>query len=185
MLLPELAAAFGPDLTVRQHGADTHAWDPLAHLRVTTTAMGEVARLVDAVAHRHAAVDGWRPEGVGTTRTGWCPGAGALSGWQGASRGPGGDAGGVARAMGERGRAIRAGAIACDVRGRAERGYGNGRVTGKWPRRRAVETAAWCVGWWCRDSFRWRGTAGGGIRWLRTRTLALVAPRPRRAAGTR
>ena len=53
-ILPELAAAFGPDLIVSQHGADSHAWDPLAHLRVTTTAMGEAARLVDAVAHRYA-----------------------------------------------------------------------------------------------------------------------------------
>ena len=54
VLLPELAAVFGPDLIVSQHGADTHAWDPLAHLRVTTTAMGEAARLVDRVAHGHA-----------------------------------------------------------------------------------------------------------------------------------
>ena len=53
-LLPELAAAFGPDLIVSQHGSDSHAWDPLAHLRVTTTAMGEAARLVDAMAHGHA-----------------------------------------------------------------------------------------------------------------------------------
>jgi acetoin utilization protein AcuC len=53
-LLPELAAAFGPDLIVSQHGADSHAWDPLAHLRNTTTAMAEAARLVDALAHRHA-----------------------------------------------------------------------------------------------------------------------------------
>ena len=53
-LVPALAAAFGPDLVVSQHGADSHAWDPLAHLRVTTTAMGEAARVVDAVAHRHA-----------------------------------------------------------------------------------------------------------------------------------
>jgi acetoin utilization protein AcuC len=53
-LLPEVAAAFGPDLVVSQHGADSHAWDPLAHLQVTTTAMGEAARLVDRVAHRHA-----------------------------------------------------------------------------------------------------------------------------------
>ena len=53
-LLPELAAAFGPDLVVSQHGADSHAWDPLAHLRVSTTAMGEAARLVDTVAHRYA-----------------------------------------------------------------------------------------------------------------------------------
>ena len=53
-LAPELAAAFGPDLVVSQHGADSHAWDPLAHLRNTTTAMGEAARLVDAIAHREA-----------------------------------------------------------------------------------------------------------------------------------
>src|SRR3954454_14712024 len=51
-LLPEVAAAFGPDIVVSQHGADSHAWDPLAHLRVTTTAMGEAARIVDTVAHR-------------------------------------------------------------------------------------------------------------------------------------
>jgi acetoin utilization protein AcuC len=54
LLVPELAAAFGPDLIVSQHGADSHAWDPLAHLRNTTTAMGEAARLVDAIAHREA-----------------------------------------------------------------------------------------------------------------------------------
>ena len=54
-LLPELAATFGPDVIVSQHGADSHAWDPLAHLNVTTTAMGEAARLVDGLAHRHAA----------------------------------------------------------------------------------------------------------------------------------
>jgi acetoin utilization protein AcuC len=53
-LLPALAATFGPDVIVSQHGADTHAWDPLAHLRVTTTAMGAAARLVDSVAHRWA-----------------------------------------------------------------------------------------------------------------------------------
>ncbi len=53
-LIPSLAAAFGPDVVVSQHGADTHAWDPLAHLRVTTTAMGEAARMVDRVAHRWA-----------------------------------------------------------------------------------------------------------------------------------
>jgi acetoin utilization protein AcuC len=53
-LVPALAAAFGPDVVVSQHGADSHAWDPLAHLRMTTTAMGEAARITDAVAHRWA-----------------------------------------------------------------------------------------------------------------------------------
>jgi acetoin utilization protein AcuC len=54
MLLPELASSFGPEIIVSQHGSDTHAWDPLAHLDVTTTAMGAAARLVDTVAHRWA-----------------------------------------------------------------------------------------------------------------------------------
>lgn len=53
-LVPELAAAFAPDLIVSQHGCDTHATDPLAHLNVTTTAIGAAARLVDAIAHRWA-----------------------------------------------------------------------------------------------------------------------------------
>ena len=54
LLLPELAATFAPDLIVSQHGADLHAWDPLAHLNVTTTAHGAAARLVDTLAHRYA-----------------------------------------------------------------------------------------------------------------------------------
>ena len=54
LLVPSLAAAFQPDIVVSQHGADSHAFDPLAHLRVTTTAMGAAARTVDAVAHRWA-----------------------------------------------------------------------------------------------------------------------------------
>ncbi len=53
-LLPELAATFGPDVIVSQHGADSHAWDPLANLAITTTAHGAAARLVDCLAHRHA-----------------------------------------------------------------------------------------------------------------------------------
>ena len=53
-LVPELAAAFEPDIVVSQHGADSHLWDPLAHLRNTTTAMGAAARLVHDLAHEHA-----------------------------------------------------------------------------------------------------------------------------------
>jgi acetoin utilization protein AcuC len=52
-LVPDLAAAFRPDVIVSQHGADSHAWDPLAHLRNTTTAMGAAARLVHDLAHEH------------------------------------------------------------------------------------------------------------------------------------
>ena len=53
-VLPRLAQRFKPDLVVSQHGADSHAYDPLAHLQITTTAMGEAARLVDSLAHRWA-----------------------------------------------------------------------------------------------------------------------------------
>jgi len=53
-LLPELAAEFRPDLVVSQHGADSHLWDPLAHLRNTVNAMGAAARLVHDLAHEHA-----------------------------------------------------------------------------------------------------------------------------------
>jgi acetoin utilization protein AcuC len=54
VVLPALAERFQPDVIVSQHGADAHAFDPLAHLNVTTTAMGRAARLVDELAHRHA-----------------------------------------------------------------------------------------------------------------------------------
>jgi acetoin utilization protein AcuC len=54
LVLPELADVFRPEVVVSQHGADSHAFDPLAHLRVTTTAMGAAARLVDSLAHRWA-----------------------------------------------------------------------------------------------------------------------------------
>jgi acetoin utilization protein AcuC len=53
-VLPVLAETFKPEVIVSQHGADAHAWDPLAHLNVTTTAMGEAARLVDRLAHEWA-----------------------------------------------------------------------------------------------------------------------------------
>jgi acetoin utilization protein AcuC len=53
-LVPELAAEFRPDIVVSQHGADSHLWDPLAHLRNTVTAMGAAARLVHDLAHEYA-----------------------------------------------------------------------------------------------------------------------------------
>jgi acetoin utilization protein AcuC len=53
-VLPVLAEDHRPEVVVSQHGCDAHAWDPLAHLRITTTAMSAAARLVDAIAHRWA-----------------------------------------------------------------------------------------------------------------------------------
>jgi acetoin utilization protein AcuC len=54
LALPALAERFRPEIVVSQHGADSHAFDPLAQLQVTTTAMGAAARLVDSLAHRWA-----------------------------------------------------------------------------------------------------------------------------------
>jgi acetoin utilization protein AcuC len=53
-IVPPLAASFCPDVIVSQHGCDGHIWDPLAHIYLTTTAMGAAARLVDQLAHRYA-----------------------------------------------------------------------------------------------------------------------------------
>lgn len=64
-LVPAVAAAFGPSFIVSQHGADSHAWDPLAHLRVTTTAMAAAARTTDRVAHRYPKDGAWLSTGGG------------------------------------------------------------------------------------------------------------------------
>ncbi len=51
MVVPALAAAFGPTVLVSQHGCDSHAYDPLAHLRLTTTAYAQATRVLDRIAH--------------------------------------------------------------------------------------------------------------------------------------
>jgi len=35
-ILPEMADRFRPDILITAHGADTHVWDPLTHLSLTT-----------------------------------------------------------------------------------------------------------------------------------------------------
>ena len=51
--LPALAAAFRPTFLVTQHGCDTHVFDPLAHLRLTTRAYQAATLLLDRLAHDH------------------------------------------------------------------------------------------------------------------------------------
>ncbi|MGW5354803.1 acetoin utilization protein AcuC [Streptomyces sp. NPDC004031] len=53
-VVPELLAAFRPQVLVSQHGADTHVEDPLAHLAVTVDAQRAVAEACHALAHEHA-----------------------------------------------------------------------------------------------------------------------------------
>lgn len=52
-LLPDIAAAFRPDVIVLQNGCDAHALDPLTHLRCTTALYEETVRLTCQVADEH------------------------------------------------------------------------------------------------------------------------------------
>ncbi|MEO7117530.1 MAG: acetoin utilization protein AcuC [Candidatus Limnocylindrales bacterium] len=52
-LVPALADAFRPTFLVTQHGCDSHAYDPLAHLRLTTAAYAVATRRLDAIAHEY------------------------------------------------------------------------------------------------------------------------------------
>ncbi|MFF4161596.1 acetoin utilization protein AcuC [Streptomyces sp. NPDC001678] len=52
-VVPELLAAFRPQVLVTQHGADTHFEDPLAHLAVSLDAQRHVAAACHELAHRH------------------------------------------------------------------------------------------------------------------------------------
>ncbi|MEU4212774.1 acetoin utilization protein AcuC [Streptomyces sp. NPDC026206] len=53
-VVPELLAAFRPQVMVTQHGADTHFEDPLAHLTVSLDAQRMVAAACHELAHEHA-----------------------------------------------------------------------------------------------------------------------------------
>lgn len=54
-VVPALAASFRPTFLVTQHGCDSHAYDPLAHLRLTTVAYARATALLDRLAHEHCA----------------------------------------------------------------------------------------------------------------------------------
>jgi acetoin utilization protein AcuC len=50
-IVPPLARRHRPDLVVTQHGCDSHALDPLAHLLLTTRAYERATRLLHDLAH--------------------------------------------------------------------------------------------------------------------------------------
>ena len=168
----------GPTSIVSQHGADSHAWDPLAHLRVTTTAMGEAARLVDEVAHRWAGGRWLATGGGGYDAYRVVPRAWALTWLAGAHReAPADDARGLAGAVGGRGGGVRHARDAVDVRGRAERrasgrrragGRGGAVARDRWP-----ASARSC----CRGSCARRRTAG----WWSARSMPGAGRRRRPA----
>ncbi|NLU70229.1 acetoin utilization protein AcuC [Streptomyces sp. HNM0574] len=53
-VVPELLYAFGPQVLVTQHGADTHFEDPLAHLAVSVDAQRVAAESAHRWAHEYA-----------------------------------------------------------------------------------------------------------------------------------
>ena len=114
-LLPELADAFRPDIDRPPARRRSHAWDPLAHLRVTTTAMGAAARLVHELAHRHARGRWLATGGGGYDVYRVVPRAWAHV-WSAAAHRDPSDAGRLARTVVCRGLELRAGAIAGDPR---------------------------------------------------------------------
>jgi len=52
-LVPQLAAAFRPDIIVLQNGCDSHMLDPLTHLNCTTRIFEDLVKTVCAVADEH------------------------------------------------------------------------------------------------------------------------------------
>lgn len=53
-VVPPLVRAFGPDVLVTQHGCDTHALDPLAHLLLTVDGQRAAAERLHRLAHEAA-----------------------------------------------------------------------------------------------------------------------------------
>lgn len=52
-LIPEVAAAFRPDVIVLQNGCDAHRLDPLTHLHCSTRSFEEIVRITCEVADEH------------------------------------------------------------------------------------------------------------------------------------
>lgn len=50
--LPALVARFRPDVLISVHGSDTHLWDPLTHLALTTRSFERQAQLMHELAHQ-------------------------------------------------------------------------------------------------------------------------------------
>lgn len=50
-VVPAIAHSFQPDIIISNHGCDTHAWDPLTHLSLTTASFQRQVALVHELAH--------------------------------------------------------------------------------------------------------------------------------------
>lgn len=52
-LFTPLITSFAPDVIISQHGCDTHAWDPLTHLRLTMRGIKAQMKLTHELAHTY------------------------------------------------------------------------------------------------------------------------------------
>ncbi|HEX7733528.1 MAG TPA: GNAT family N-acetyltransferase [Ktedonobacteraceae bacterium] len=52
-IIPPLLVSFAPDVLVTVHGCDTHAWDPLTHLSLTTRGIQAQIKLAHELAHTY------------------------------------------------------------------------------------------------------------------------------------
>jgi acetoin utilization protein AcuC len=52
-LLPPLVRRFQPDIIISNHGCDTHAWDPITHLCLSTASFTAQVSLVHRLAHEY------------------------------------------------------------------------------------------------------------------------------------
>ncbi len=53
LLLQPLLISFAPDVIITQHGCDTHAWDPLTHLKLTLRGIQKQVKLAHELAHAY------------------------------------------------------------------------------------------------------------------------------------
>lgn len=51
VIIPTLAEQFRPDIILSNHGCDTHVWDPITHLALTTDSLRYQASLMHGLAH--------------------------------------------------------------------------------------------------------------------------------------
>ncbi len=78
-IVPDVIAAFGPEIIVSQHGCDSHRLDPLADLQLSVDGQRESYLMVADLADRYAGGGvGSPPEAAATAPTRWCRARGPI-----------------------------------------------------------------------------------------------------------
>ena len=75
-VVPDLVREFAPDVLVTQHGCDSHADDPLAHLMLSVDGQRATYLALHDLAHEAAGGTGSPPAAAATRWSRWCPAPG-------------------------------------------------------------------------------------------------------------